>query len=143
MVMHKTRSQVRATKEVIEMKKAEGYYVTWFIWDTLSHSYVPYHHEVLGYTDAERYFSAVVLSVDIVKKELYEVTEEEDVLLKEETYMGKAEGCKTGGTLRNEVDPAIKMDCFNYLLSLEHLAERTTYDGRDYVEQSNGAYSGN
>ena len=34
----------------------------------------------------------------------------------------------------------MKVKLFEQMLELEHLSERKTYDGHDYVEQSNGAY---
>ena len=34
----------------------------------------------------------------------------------------------------------MKMKLFEEMLRLEHLAERRTYDGRDYCEQSEGAF---
>ena len=34
----------------------------------------------------------------------------------------------------------MKVKLFKEVLRLEHLAEKTTYDGRDYYEQSEGAF---
>ena len=34
----------------------------------------------------------------------------------------------------------MKISLFEKVLELEHLAERTTYDGRDYTEQADGAF---
>lgn len=39
-----------------------------------------------------------------------------------------------------EITEAKKMAMFKKVLEMETLAERTTYDGRNYTEQSNGAY---
>ncbi len=35
----------------------------------------------------------------------------------------------------------MKTKLFEKVLELEHLAEEVTYDGRNYAEQSNGAYA--
>ena len=34
----------------------------------------------------------------------------------------------------------LKEKLFEKMLYLEHMGEETTYDGRDYIEQSNGAF---
>lgn len=35
----------------------------------------------------------------------------------------------------------MKLKLFEKMLELEHLGETATYDGRNYAEQSNGAYA--
>ena len=41
---------------------------------------------------------------------------------------------------KDEMTNEMKIKLFEKMLELEHLGETTTYDGRDYVEQSNGAW---
>ena len=39
-----------------------------------------------------------------------------------------------------EITNEMKYKLFEKMLELEHLGETKTYDGRNYAEQSNGAY---
>lgn len=39
-----------------------------------------------------------------------------------------------------KVTQETKTKLFEKVLELEHMGEKPTFDGRDYVEQSNGAY---